>query len=83
LVGGRPANLDSVFVDYVLVSLGVALLIVDVPPQGLEQGIDKLQAYRGLVVAAGAVGIQVAVKPLDQFKDSFRGRPWRLICLTC
>jgi len=49
---GRPADLDRVLVDDVLVGLGVALLVVDVPAEGFEERVDELAADLGLVVAA-------------------------------
>ncbi len=70
---GRPAHLHGVLVDHVLVGLGSPLLVVDVPPQRFEKGVNELQAHLGLVVAPGAVGFQVALEALDQVKDCLRG----------
>ena len=50
---GGAADLDGVLVDHVLVGFGVALLVVDVPAEGLEEGVDELAAELGLVVLAG------------------------------
>ena len=48
---GRAADLDRVFVDDVLVGFGVALLVVDVPAEGLEEWVEKLVAELSFVVA--------------------------------
>jgi len=66
---GRSAHLHSGFVDHTLVGFGVALLVMDVPPQRFEKGVNELQAHLGLVVVPGAVGLPVALEPLDQIKD--------------
>ena len=67
--------------SYELVSVGVAPLVVDVPAEGLEEGVDELAAELGLVVAARAVGVAVAREALDEVGDE-GGRchavpPWR------
>src|SRR5439155_25415664 len=66
---GGFADLDGVLVDDVLVGLGVTLLVVDVPAEGLEEGIEEFAAELGFVVLRRAVGILVALEALSQFAD--------------
>ena len=57
-------------------------MVVDVPAERDEEGVDVLGADHGLVVLAAFVGVEVAVKPLDELLDfvgnghcgPFRGR---------
>jgi len=48
----------------VLVSLGVAAFVVNVPAEGLEERIDELVPELSLFISAGEVGVTVAVKKL-------------------
>ena len=66
---GGLADFDGVFVDDVLVGLGVALLVVHVPAEGFEERVEELAAELGFVVVGRAVGVAVAVEPLDQVED--------------
>lgn len=67
VVGGlvSTAYPDGIFVDHLPVGLGVTLLVVDIPAQRLEERVNEITAQRGFFVVTGAVGFQVAVKPLD------------------
>ena len=60
-----PAHRHPRFVDDLLVLLGVALRVVHVPAQRLEEGIDELAASLGLVVGGTVV--------LRGFTAVFRG----------
>ena len=64
---GPPADADRVFVNDLLVGLGVALAVEDVPAQGLEEGVEELAAKLRFVVGAGAVRLDLGLKTLDQF----------------
>ena len=61
------AHANRVLVDDLFIGVGVALAIVDVPTEGLEQRIDELLAELGLVVLAGLIGRPMGLEPLDQF----------------
>lgn len=63
---GGPADLDRVLGDDVLVGLGVTLLVIDVPAQGLEEGVDELGADVGFLVTGSLIGLQVPVKDFHQ-----------------
>ena len=68
IIGGGMvgADFDGVFVDDVLVGLGVTGGVGDVPAEGVEQGIGEFSAELGFVVSAAAVGVDVAIKGFDQ-----------------
>ena len=51
---GGLADFDGVFVDDVLVGLGVALLVVNVPAEGLEERVEEFAADLGFVVVGRA-----------------------------
>src|SRR5207253_10183195 len=53
---GGAADLDGVFVDDVLVGLGVAGAVVDVPAGGGEEGVDEFSAGLGVVVRLLLIG---------------------------
>lgn len=69
---GEPAHLHRVLVDHVLVRFGVALLVVHVPAERLEERVQELTPELGLVVTAGAVRLPVPVESFDEIED-FRG----------
>ena len=52
--------------DHVLVLLGVALDVAHVPAEGLEEGVDELDAHAGLFVVGPLVDVQVAGEAFDQ-----------------
>jgi len=56
---GGAADLDGVFIDNFAVSLGISLVIVDVPSQRLEHGIDEVDAKLGLAVLIGLVDLRL------------------------
>ncbi len=66
---GLPADLDGVFVDHVLVRLGVTGRVVNVPTQGAEEWVDELVADLGLVVSPPSACMDVATEAFDQFAD--------------
>lgn len=66
---GGLADLDGILMNDVLVGLGVALLVVDVPSKGLEERVKKFAAQLGFVVLGGFVGVAIALEPLDQLDD--------------
>ena len=70
---GAAAHLDGLLVHHVLVGLGVALLVGDVPAQRLEEGVDELAADLGFVVRAAAIAVQVGAEALDEIDDGCWG----------
>ena len=70
---GVAADLDGIFVDDVFVGLGVPLLIGNVPPERLEERIEKLPAHLGFVVALAFIGFAVLLEAVDEGGDD-RGR---------
>jgi hypothetical protein len=48
---GRATYLHGVLVDDLFIGLGVALLIVDIPSEGLEERVQELLAELDFVVA--------------------------------
>jgi len=66
---GRPADLDGVLVDHVLVLLGVAPDVGHVPAQGLEEGVDELHAYAFFLVLVPLVHVQVGGEALHEPLD--------------
>src|SRR5262249_47739467 len=75
---GDTTDLDRGLVDHVLVGLGVALLIIHVPAEALEEGVDEFLANLGLVVVGRQVGVGVAAEEIHQFEDFLRSahRGW-------
>ena len=51
---------------------GAALVVVDIPAQGLEERAKQLVAELRLVVAAGQIGVAVLVEAVDQTFDGVR-----------
>jgi hypothetical protein len=72
---GSVANFDGIFVNYVFICLGIALFIIDVPAQSLEEWIKKFTADLGFIVVAGFVGFAVTLKTLDKIKVLAGERP--------
>jgi len=68
VVGGFriAVDLDRIFVDYLLVTLGGALLVIDIPPEELEERIQEILAKLRLVVRAAAVFVGVPSEALDE-----------------
>ena len=66
---GDPPHPDAVFVDYVLVRFGIALLVVHIPAEGLEHWIKELPAELRLVVLRRPVRLAVSLESLDQGLD--------------
>ena len=66
---GRSAHLDLVFVDDLFVLLGELLDVVHVPAERGEEGVDELQADRGLAERGIAVLVVVALEELDKLDD--------------
>ena len=66
---GGLADFDGVLVDDVFVRLRVALLIVHVPAERLEERVEEFAAELRFVVVRRAVGFAIAVEPLDQLQD--------------
>ncbi len=58
--------------DDVLVRLGVAPLVADVPAELLEEWIYKFTTYLGFVVLPGLVRVAVGIEPLDKLSDTRR-----------
>ncbi len=52
--------------DDIFVRLSVALLIGDIPPERLEERIEKLPTHLGLVVTLALVGLAVLLEPVDE-----------------
>ncbi|HEX9756895.1 MAG TPA: hypothetical protein VGB26_03735 [Nitrospiria bacterium] len=70
---GRAADLDRIFMDDVLVSLGIARFIGHVPSKCLEEGIDELASKLGLIIGRTTVGFDILLEPIDQLDDGLRG----------
>ena len=66
---GRPAHLDGVFVDRILIGFSVALLVEYVPSQSLEERIDEFPARLRLVVLPRTVGSSMLVEALHKLAD--------------
>jgi len=64
-------NLYGVFVDDILVGLGVSLLIVHIPAQGFEKRVNKFPPKLGFVVLPGLISLAISVKPVDEFEYFF------------
>ncbi len=64
-LGGR-SDLDGVLVDDILIGVGIAAGIVDIPAEGIEEGIEEFAAELGFVVSAGAVVVAAALETLDK-----------------
>ena len=52
--------------DDIFVRLSVALLIGDIPPERLEERIEKLSAHLGFVITLALVGLDVLLETLDE-----------------
>ena len=76
---GGAADFNGILVDDVLVSLGIALLVVDIPAQGFEERVNELGADLGLIIFAGLVSLALRVKPLNQLQYFL----WNRHVLTC
>ena len=63
---GVAADLDGIFMDDIFIRLGVALLIGDIPPERLEERIEKLPTHLGFVVALALVGFAVLLEAVDE-----------------
>jgi len=68
---GGAADFDRVFVNNILVRLGVALFVVDVPVEGFEQGVDEFAPDLGFVVRL-LIGVAVQLEALDQIEHGTR-----------
>ena len=69
---GSTADLYGIFVYDVLVGLGVASYVRYVPAQFFEERVDEFSAKLGLIILLRTVGVDVAVKRLDKFCNSWR-----------
>ena len=65
----RAADPDRVLVDHVLVGLGVAGDIVQIPAQRAEERIDELPAELCFVVDAGGVSRKIFFKTRSEIKN--------------
>ena len=61
---GNSADFCGVFVDDVLVGLGVSGLVMYVPSEGLEERVDKLVADLGFAISACVIIVAVAGESL-------------------
>ena len=66
----RAAHADGVLVNDVFVGFGVALLVVNVPAQRLEERIKEFAAQLGFVVLAGFVSVELLFEACDQSEIS-------------
>ena len=71
---GEAAYLDGVFVDNVLVGLGIAAVVVNIPAEGLEKGVDEFTAQLGFIVGARFVGINLLTKPVNKVENKLWSR---------
>jgi len=46
------AYFNGIFMYYVLICLSIALFVIDIPTEGMEEGVDKFLSNLGLVVPA-------------------------------
>ena len=69
---GCAADFYGVFVDDVLVGLGVSGLVVYVPTEGLEERIDKLVADLGFAISAYVIIVAVSGETLYEGLHGFR-----------
>jgi hypothetical protein len=53
-------------VNYVFICFSVPLLIIDIPSQGLKDGIKELAANLGLIVAWRSIGLTIVFESLDK-----------------
>ncbi len=67
-----PAHLDSILMDNIFIGFCKALLVIYVPSQGLEEGINKFPSDLGFIVVTGFVGLYIAYEPLHQIHYLFR-----------
>ncbi|MDP2897975.1 MAG: hypothetical protein Q8Q12_15680 [bacterium] len=65
----RAPDFDGVFVDDVLVSLGVPTSVVNVPAEGVEEWVYELQPELRFLVPARAIVVKVAFEPLDKLSN--------------
>ena len=72
--GAGAGNAERIFVDDVLVGLGIALSVVHVPAKGGEEWVDEFLADPCLLVVGVNVGIEVATEGLDTLKNALRNR---------
>jgi hypothetical protein len=78
----RAADLQGVRVDHVLVCLGIALLVVNIPAKGLEKRVNELDPDFRLLVLRGLVRFALCVVAFKQARDVFRNSHFCLINLT-
>ena len=76
---GFALHFNGRFVHHVFVCFGVALFVVHVPAERLEEGVDEFAAGLGFVVDSGAVIVAVALELGDEFVDFLRGWHMRLL----
>lgn len=83
VVGGLDvaADFDGILVDDVLVGVGVALLVVDIPAEGLPEGVEVFAAELRLVVAGGLVVLDMGLEIFDDFMNFFWG--WHGLLRSC
>jgi len=70
---GIAPDLDRILGDDVLVGLGPALPVADVPAEFLEERLDELGAELSFLIAGAFVGGEVALEDFDQAFDLLRG----------
>jgi hypothetical protein len=68
---GAAGGFDGVCVDYILVVFSAALLVINVPAEGLEERVKEFTANLGFVVVAGLVSFAVALKAFNQIENGF------------
>ena len=59
---GYAADLQGIFDDHIAVIQRVAVLVVDVPPEGLKERVEEFLPELGFVVLAGAIGVAVSLE---------------------
>lgn len=58
--------------DDVFVGFGITGLVVDVPAEGFEEGVEVFAAELGFVVLAGFVSFDMEIETLDEIDNFFR-----------
>ncbi len=61
IIGGLSvsSDLDGILVNDVLVGIGIALFIVDIPAEGFPEGVKEFATNLGFVITTGFVVVDV------------------------
>jgi hypothetical protein len=59
---GIASDCNGIFVDDILVGFGVAGSVGHIPPQGIEEGIEKFSSELGFVVTLRFIVLEIALE---------------------